>query len=309
MERSADCPRCGYDLSGAIQSWDATCPVEGQCSECGLEFHWGDLLHPQRRIPAWFFEHASERRFRRTIATIVRTARPGRFWQDVRLHHGVRVGRIVWTIVLLAIFSQVALGLAAGSLNYATAEAWDSIRPRFTPTWADFYQPAILPQMPTLWNGLSGLSLSFDRGRIAPLIVLAWITPLLLFLILNDTMRLAKVRWVHLLRVGAYSAVPMLILVQMDFLIEWLRDYNFASSFGTRTAAPTGFPVLPLGTYTFFLRAGVVVFFLWLAAWWFSAIKLYMRLPRPWLVFLIMHATAMFATGVLFLAFEVWIRN
>ena len=66
---------------------------------------------------------------------------------------------------------------------------------------------------------------------------------------------------------------------------------------------------MPLGIYTFVLRAGVAVFFLWLAAWWFFAIKRYMRLPRPWLVFLVMHTTAMFATGVLFLAFEVWIRN
>ena len=37
-----DCPRCGYDLSGEIATWTEACPVRGLCTECGLEFAWGE---------------------------------------------------------------------------------------------------------------------------------------------------------------------------------------------------------------------------------------------------------------------------
>ena len=36
----AKCPRCGYDLRGAIATWTEQCPLHGTCAGCGLQFAW-----------------------------------------------------------------------------------------------------------------------------------------------------------------------------------------------------------------------------------------------------------------------------
>ena len=47
----AACPRCGYDLRGALETWKRKCPINGVCTECGLKFEWGELLCERRNVP------------------------------------------------------------------------------------------------------------------------------------------------------------------------------------------------------------------------------------------------------------------
>src|SRR5688572_19491648 len=51
----AECPRCGYDLGGSAATWIASCPMAGECSECGLALEWADVLNPARRRLDGFF--------------------------------------------------------------------------------------------------------------------------------------------------------------------------------------------------------------------------------------------------------------
>lgn len=52
------CPRCGYDLSGAVATWKTSCPLEVTCSECGQRFKSIAVFrgaHPivQHRLSGW----------------------------------------------------------------------------------------------------------------------------------------------------------------------------------------------------------------------------------------------------------------
>lgn len=78
------CPRCGYDQRGIIAQWTDACPLQGTCTECGLQYEWLDLLKP------WCVENASSqyRLVRRMIGTFVRSVlAPWRFWREIRITH------------------------------------------------------------------------------------------------------------------------------------------------------------------------------------------------------------------------------
>ena len=55
---AAKCPRCGYDLRGAIETWREQCPLTGRCNECGLDIKWAEVLHPEKFEPLWCVEFA-----------------------------------------------------------------------------------------------------------------------------------------------------------------------------------------------------------------------------------------------------------
>lgn len=114
------CPRCGYDLSGAMLDWGRECPLRGMCPECGLRFAWREVFSPERQDLPWFFEHA--RRVRempvRLVRTLLRTLWPLWFWSgrgSVRLEHRVRPWLIVlWGALMLG-------GLHAGASTMSSA--------------------------------------------------------------------------------------------------------------------------------------------------------------------------------------------
>jgi len=58
----ARCPRCGYDLRGAVATWNDTCPMSGTCTECGLFFEWAELFSAVFAMPPWCVEAAQRRR-------------------------------------------------------------------------------------------------------------------------------------------------------------------------------------------------------------------------------------------------------
>lgn len=107
------CPRCGYDVSGPVDLWTESCPVEGVCSECGLGFLWRDVFDPMHGAPRWFFELAPLRRVRAFPSTWVRTLLPWRFWRDVKLSFPVRTRRLMVfaALVGLAVWVFVTLDL------------------------------------------------------------------------------------------------------------------------------------------------------------------------------------------------------
>ncbi len=100
---SARCPRCGYDLRGAVRSWADRCPLQGTCNECGLQFAWGDLLSERRRVPTWSVEHPNRVLPYpwRCCKTLVMTFGPWRFWKSIRLTHQPRWGRLTLYCLVL----------------------------------------------------------------------------------------------------------------------------------------------------------------------------------------------------------------
>lgn len=115
------CPRCGYDQSGAVATWHDVCPLDGTCPECGHGFAWADLYDPRRRDVAWYVEHA--RRVAGVVwrmpGTLWRLVRPARFWREVGVGSRVRLGRLVWFLLLWGLGSHVVIASVRFAIEYA----------------------------------------------------------------------------------------------------------------------------------------------------------------------------------------------
>ncbi len=120
LQRTARCPRCGYDLRGAVEAWTDSCPVTGQCAECGLRFEWGDLLNIKRKRPRWCVEYA--RSFRalilRSVATLALTVWPPLFWGSLQMWHEPRWRRVGVYIASLFVLVYATFAVGHGALAW-----------------------------------------------------------------------------------------------------------------------------------------------------------------------------------------------
>ncbi len=112
------CPRCGYDLRGAIAAWSDSCPLDGTCAECGLAFEWAEVLHREKFSPLWCVEFVRERRKfgRACVRTFARSFWPFGFWRALKMFMPIRWRRIFAYFVLLAfpfLIGYVAIQTAA----------------------------------------------------------------------------------------------------------------------------------------------------------------------------------------------------
>jgi len=117
------CPRCEYDLRGAVGSWSDSCPIAGICAECGLSFWWGEIFDPGRTAPTWCIEFAGgERRagpgrlVRAAASTALRSLIFWQFWGRLRMSHSVVGPRLLLYITLLALPLVLVYILWQGSL-------------------------------------------------------------------------------------------------------------------------------------------------------------------------------------------------
>lgn len=107
-----ECPRCGYDQSAIPPTWTGQCPIEGQCSECGLVYPWRDIYDPVRGIPRWSFEHANRSRVLLAFfGTLWRAFKPWQYWSSVRLTWPFRWPRLVICFLLMFCLNWLVLGL------------------------------------------------------------------------------------------------------------------------------------------------------------------------------------------------------
>ena len=117
-ERQPICPKCGYDQSGEIATWESHCPLHGTCSECGLQFTWDMVLRPQLYDITWYTEHARGLRqfLYRTPRTILRMFRPRRFWNQLSVTKRTAIpALLLWcciTIIIIHTISAIPTGLA-----------------------------------------------------------------------------------------------------------------------------------------------------------------------------------------------------
>lgn len=216
------CPRCGYDQSGVMATWERSCPLNGVCSECGLDFFWRDLLDPREIGPAWSVEHchAAAGVWTTTVA-LVRTwalvHRPSAFWRSMSMHHRVRLPTL-WRATIEGIllgyivFTPVAVGLRTLMLY---AEQSILMRP-FAPKWSSAWDVALWPlagPSHTLWLGLW--------------IEVAWVGAWCLFMPLafvafRRTLRASRVRPIHIVRITLYSMMvwPLAVLLYSALLVD-----------------------------------------------------------------------------------------
>jgi hypothetical protein len=276
------CPRCGYDQAGAIAWWERSdppaCPLNGVCSECGLGFAWRDVLNPRFGEDGLFYETANRRLAHAFVVTMARPLRPRRFWSWVRMEHQVEPVRLV----LAAAAAAAAVCLGTRGLLWSCGWLVDN-----TDGW-----------LLTRWQGMHGWSdrralesfldwppyrARFRRWALQPWLGVAFIAVLAMpfaFVFLPETLRRARVRPRHLLRIWMYGFVSLPLAFGAPAFLATLAAL---ATYADVKFHGAGFWLEGLGVgivrRQWVLGLGCIG--VWMMVWWTAAAGRYLRLPRP----------------------------
>lgn len=326
------CPRCGYDQSGVIASWVESCPLQGTCSECGLEFAWYDVILANRlRVPG-FFEHMSGLQPRAAWRTWVWTLWPAKFWRRVRLEHPVRLSRAwLWLLLLLVQFQlahiafdgweswkkHVAVSLLAkppAGVPVQVAPAWTK---GLLARWLDpllgspeinylYVKGTPPPRSQSLSAVIDDILAWWSPGwrdlpqYAMPILCFSLALPVML-LFLPDTRKVSKIRRVHVARAFVYSQSWLVALAGVRFLDQvWVVTLEIVAPTGV--ARGMGWPyrspvLLPILRYYYPMWVCALVC-IWLTAWWWFAVSRGFRVQRAATVFTAMLLPALLALTI-----------
>ena len=118
------CPKCGYDQSGEIATWQTQCPMTGTCTECGEQLRWAEVFAIQQEWGsevAWYAEHAHSAlgMLKRTPGTLLRLIFPHRYFRDMNHRREIRPFRLALWILL----ASVLVHLIVSAIGYAANKA------------------------------------------------------------------------------------------------------------------------------------------------------------------------------------------
>ncbi|MCH8343080.1 MAG: hypothetical protein IH983_03735 [Planctomycetes bacterium] len=283
----AKCPRCGYDLRGVIPTWTQQCPLEGTCTECGLQFNWPEVLRPDKFEPQWCVEATRGVRplLWQAASTFVRSFWPWGFWSALRMSHPSRWGRIAAYLGLMLVLGYVAFAVSHGLLLWGR---WYnlSMDPNYSVTtsgWPVFSQAALLPLSDQSLGSVRSISgpawpyyTPFEIARYLWLDFLLGFAMVLTmhtccaltFSVLPVSRRVCKVRWSHIVRMTVYGyALPLPAVVLTTFMVV-MNDIAspWTVSMGN-LAASAWMALLPLEII-----------------WWSVATSRFLKMPHGWAV-------------------------
>lgn len=263
---SPRCPRCGYDLSGAVDAWRDQCPLEGVCPECGLGNRWRDVLNPSFAIPAWFIENPNTRVRSAYPRTLARCFRPSAFWRTIWMTHPCIAHRLA--------FFVVASLVSAWALGYALVGAF---------TEFDVGSGGTVVPL-NLLDPISLIALEYRRTAAWAWWVFLWaaLTPLGMFALIH-TRRVARVRGVHLTRTGAYSIPIIMLLLLLNLSVRAVSAFRYPQGLGWWVRPRISIReqriwdwVAATEGYVLAMIAGIAL------CWYWNAVtRRYMRLSQP----------------------------
>ncbi len=268
---SAECPRCGYNLDGTVSTWTKQCPIRGRCNECGFEFDWHRVfvltVHP------WLFEYHWRRRpFSGFLQTVICAFRPRRFWREVRLTDPVHLMPAAVVTGLLALAGAVLLITTLVLPQYL----W-RLSNGF-PVGASFWRDEILE---------TTLRMPRTFMRLMPGLPVALFAMPVIFALIPTTLRQARVRRGHIVRIFFYSLIVpitltcawfavhlVLNIIGLDRLSGPINPFHWRGHVGASVRTTFLFQLLPG-------MALVLPCTLWMANWWYLACRRYLQLQQP----------------------------
>ncbi|MHC4675411.1 MAG: hypothetical protein ACYTBZ_23245 [Planctomycetota bacterium] len=204
------CPLCDYNLRML------TVP---RCPECGYRFEWSEMLDPRRRLHPYLFEHHPGRNYKSFRQTVFGGWRPKKFWTSLHpiqpsypkrlmMYWCLAAGVLLFTLLCTYIFILVV----TVNDDYSWQSKWVK-NPTLQPMWRQH----VLKQYGSAEAFLDGLYLRLLRTQVSSryfwrnvsaviLVPLLW--PWLTFaalMVFRWSMRLAKVKTIHVLRCCLYS--------------------------------------------------------------------------------------------------------
>lgn len=282
------CPKCGYDQSGEIATWESQCPVQGICPECGLEFTWTEVFHPLIHDLSWYIEHARSIRSSlwRTPGTLCRLGIPHVYWRSLNVKKRVSLFMLSVWCVLVCIGSHMLVAVAVG------LEQWQESNWTAQPLARYLNQNGVSGALAIYLNGLiqplyevtpnvRGYSRFIDLGFrkewwsteslmdafFRPVgfqigFIMLW---MLVLLAIPQTRKLTKLRGVHIARALILSLTAMVFTFELFRLNEALHGLG-----GYRT-----------GITSYLYRLIVPMMIVWQIVFGGSAIAIGWRI-RPW---------------------------
>lgn len=311
-----ECLRCGYDLSGAAAAWNhaesTSCPMRGTCSECGLEFAWGDVFSPTLGPARGYFENAEGLGLVSALRTWLWTLWPPLFWSYV----GMRATRSPWRMLLWlglvlvlqqGVFAALVLALRAFTRRAASplpSGVGKSGSPSIQWLWNDLISPILCNRFE--WSSLSTrLTAPTIRVRpgwqawetvFIPTCVALLVVPVM-FGAIPDSRRAGRLRRVHVVRatVCSLSLVASLGALRLpDALTGWLVDGPRVGH-GASSTVPRGVVFAYLAEHQIAFAAGVLC---WVLFWWWSAIRFGFKLRHGTIVWFAVSLPAIIAWAI-----------
>jgi hypothetical protein len=288
------CPRCGYDLRGLVAAWRETCPLEGRCGECGLDFAWAEIFSALAQAPRWCVEFAPGMRvLPAALFTAAMSLAPARFWKSMRMSFPLRPRRLALYVIVLAAACYACFAMAHASIvvEYAGRRGvtWGAPGPGKGTVWL---HAALLPFSDRAVHQITVGPPGAGVLRLSPRMFLVYwpvgihftaaavpavIAGPLVLAALVATRRQANVRAVHLVRMTAYSAVWLAAVWTIGSV---MHVASWKGMWLARSAAVE--------------RVQAIAMVLWMLLLWHAAIRHYLRLRHAWAT-----AIAATVTGVL----------
>lgn len=285
------CPRCGYDLSGVVDSWTEQCPVQGVCSECGLEFGWKFVLNETFRTDPLFVETATLRLRSAWFVTSVRALNPRRFWKWVKMEYRFRPARIAWCVAAWSAAFWLIGSIVLMAANLGAFHAFGALAPQWWGWSAGTSKEVVIF---ALWPDAYG-------WEVAPFFFIQtaaftlWMTLMpLMYLILGDTLAKAKARWFHVARIAGYQFIAVIPYWLGTILVSQIEQWVETIQNRLVNPSPLAFMLLNTAAPIFVVIAhltALIVPPLWIAGWWGLASRHYLRIRHAWLVAIVLTAT------------------
>lgn len=311
------CPRCDYDLSGEVATWHDHCPLSSRCPECGLDVRW-TAVYRIEAPPRWSIEHAEPQPHWRRLTLLkpvllsaCAAFLPRFLWRRLTLGmrvvpHRLALMLAVWLIAgyLLTVAVMLGTQYLAHILDH---EAY------LVQISASRY-PIASVQYPSFWTHRDALGVLFPFFRLpgstgvppqpALLSILFAFTVPFALVLLPFSLRRAKVRPRHLLRLTAYWLIWLVpaaaFAAWTDALYRMLYPLDVFVTHKTPAllkglTVPARRVIELVSNHSNALAA--LLLFLGVTWFWRQAARHYLRLPRPTLVSLGLVTLSMLLTS------------
>jgi len=286
------CPKCGYDQSGEILTWQSRCPLDGRCPECGLGFAWGDVFDPSRTELRWYVEHAHSKwaMLKRTGGTLRRLALPWVYWRAVGVEPEVRLRALLLWAVLMATGLHMLVSIPIGFGLWHGSSAWYG---SIGPVYGSGLKGVLVPMInavgspfvdafiyrPTggirvIWGMSAGGEMRDTILVTLPFIgmTLFW---MLVMLVAPVTRKQAKIRAPHVIRATLISSLTIVLAFELTrgaYVLDVLSSRSaFAGWFWQRVLTESLIPIMMI----------------WVLLFWASAIRAGWKIRVSWLLIIL----------------------
>jgi hypothetical protein len=271
-----------------------------------LFFAWSDVIRPDRLRRPGFFEHARHGDAKCFFTTLSRALYPWKVWGWVKIEDRIDWVRMGLFVPLALLCTQVAAALVVGFLALPGSLSQALTKP-----------PGFASQSPWHWRGRSTLEdwlvlgawgladlrsehyvqLPNPLALFHPLTTIAIGVALMMpisFVLMPATLRRARVRAGHVVRVWAYGLVALPAVVALP-VFAWAIAWNVERlQSGATWSSITDW--LDFNRWWLVLALAI----LWQVAWWAYAAGQYLRLPTPWTIGIVNTSICALVSSLLF---------